>query len=54
MGILSTFFIHGDYIMKSLAHLIDHMLNIIIDFLELLLIGIEVSLDLFFRDCFSL
>jgi hypothetical protein len=54
MGILSTFFINGDYIMMKLAILIDHMLNIIIDFLELLLIGIEVSLDLFFRDCFSL
>ena len=54
MGILSTFFIHGEYIMMNLANLIDHMLNIIIDFLELVLIGIEVSLDLFFRDCFSL
>jgi len=40
--------------MKSLAHLIDHMLHSIIDFIELLLIGIEVSLDLFFRDCFSM
>ena len=40
--------------MKSLATLIDHMLNIIIDFIELLLIGMEVSIDLFFRDCFSM
>jgi hypothetical protein len=40
--------------MKSLANLIYHMLNVIIDFLELLLIGIEISLDLFFRDCFSM
>jgi hypothetical protein len=54
MGILSTFFFNGDYIMKSLANLIDHMLNVIIDFLELLLIGIEISVDLFFRDCFSM
>ena len=40
--------------MKSLATIIDHMFNIIIDFLELLLIGMEISIDLFFRDCFSM
>ena len=40
--------------MKSLANLIDYMLNSIIDFIELLLIGMEISIDLFFRDCFSM
>ncbi len=40
--------------MKSFANFIDYMLNVIIDFIELLLIGMEISIDLFFRDCFSM
>ncbi len=40
--------------MKSFAIFIDYILNGIIDFIELLLIGMEISIDLFFRDCFSM
>jgi hypothetical protein len=40
--------------MNKLASFIDHMLNAFIDFLELLLIGIGISVDLFFRDCYSM
>jgi hypothetical protein len=54
MSIFSRLFINGACIMKSLAKLIDHMLNVIIDFIELLMIGVEVGIGLIFRDCFSM
>jgi len=40
--------------MKSLVNFFHHMFNAFMELLELLLVGVEFSLDLFSRDCFSL
>lgn len=47
---MASIIIQGDKLMKKIEEIFDTVVNAVIDFLEMLLVAIEVSVDLFLND----